>query len=114
MANIPDWKYWLRKVTIKDAIIVILLIVISCMGAFIRQTGKSVNKLNAENESLQLENERISHMLGLTTEALRRQIEKNPAPNADVQLRDPFRPDHPTREEVEEQRESDMEEEEQR
>ena len=61
-------------------------------------------KLNAENERLELENERISHLLDLETVALQRLNEKSTAENADVQLCDPFRPDHPTREELKKQR----------
>lgn len=106
MANIPDWKYFLRRVTIKDVIIAVLVITISFMWAFIQQTEHIVVKLNAENERLQVENERISHLLDMETVALQRLNEKSPMANVDIQLRDPFRPDHPTREELRERREN--------
>ena len=76
------------------------------MGTFIWQTEHVVENLNAENERLQVENDRISYLLRLSTEALKRRTEMPPAVRPGVQLRDPFRPDHPTREEARMRREN--------
>lgn len=78
------------------------LFVMQCFSwSFIAQSGRMVTKINAENERLEDENERLRHLLELTTEALERQ---NQPPSEERELRDPFRPEHPTREEAEEEK----------
>ena len=67
----------MRRVTIKDVIIVILVITISFMWAFIQQTEHIVVKLNAEKERLALENERSSRLLDLETVTLQRLKDKS-------------------------------------
>lgn len=96
--NFKDVKRYLnRNITGKDIIIGVLLIVNFYMVSFIMQTGEIINKVNAENERLELENERMAHLMGLTTEALQKKNKEE----AERTLRDPFRPDHPTKEELE-------------
>ncbi len=78
------------------------LFVMQCFSwSFIAQSGRMVTKINAENERLEDENERLRHLLELTTEALERQNQPSPE---ERELRDPFRPEHPTREEAEEEK----------
>ena len=98
--NFKDVKRYLnRNITGKDVIIGVLLIVNFYMVSFIMQTGEIINKVNAENERLELENQRMAHLMGLTTEALQKKNKEE----AERKLRDPFRPDHPTKEELEAQ-----------
>lgn len=77
----------------KNVIILILLAIIAYQAAYYRDVDYFVDKLNEENQRLQIENERISFLLNRYTEAMQ-------VWNMQDRLRDPFRPDHPTREEV--------------
>ena len=93
-------RYWLRRFTIKDAIIASFVMVIGFQWAFISQNETVINKLNEENERLELQNERLGHLLDLSLEALQRAKNMPTLRQEESNLRDPFRPDHPTREEV--------------
>ncbi len=61
-------------------------------------TEKELRSKMAENERLQVENERMAHLLSLATEQLQRQTDKSHAASKLTPLRDPFRSDHPARE----------------
>lgn len=102
-----NWRYWLRRLTIKDAIIASFVMVVGFQWAFISQNETVINKLNEENERLELQNERLGHLLDISIEALRRangkQYSEEGKENREAKLRDPFRPDHPTRDEVREE-----------
>lgn len=94
-----NWRYGARRLTIKDVIIVISVVIIGFQWAFIFQNEIIVNKLNAENERLEIQNERLSHLLNLSIEALQRTESTHVKEDANANIRDPFRHDHPTREE---------------
>ncbi len=100
MKSISDWKVLLKRITIKD-IIIVLLVIINChLGIFIWQNDCIIDELNTENERLQLENERMSHQLEFAVKLLQKQMKLMHSEKAVDQLRDPFRPDHPTRKEL--------------
>ncbi len=100
MESISDWKFLLKRTTIKD-IIIVLLVIINChLGILIWQDDCIIDELNTENERLQLENERMTQLLEHTAKALQKQMRIMHLEKAADQLRDPFRPDHPTREEL--------------
>lgn len=86
--------------TVKDVVILFLFAMQCFSWAFIAQSGRMVTKINEENERLEDENERIRHLLEMTTEALER---REQAPPKEREIRDPFRPEHPTREEAKEE-----------
>ena len=95
-----NWRYWLHSLTIKDIIIASFVMIIGFQFAFISHTAHIVNKLNEENEQLELQNERLSHLLDLSLEALQRAKNMPTLRREESNLRDPFRPDHPTRNEA--------------
>ena len=68
------------KDSTKNTIIILLVIVIAYMGTVIYECQNDLSKLNKENERLQIENDRIGHLLRLSTEALKRG--KRDAPHA--------------------------------
>ena len=94
-------KQWLKSLTVKDIVILFLFLMQCFSWAFIAQIGSSIEKLNTENARLEEENERILHLLEMATEALERKNQTSPK---ERELRDPFRPEHPTREEAEEKK----------
>ncbi len=99
-----NWRYWLRRLTIKDAIIASFVMVVGFQWAFVDQNETVINKLNEENERLELQNERLGYLLDLSLEALQRAKNMPTLRREESDLRDPFRPDHPTRDEVREEK----------